>query len=80
MGDVRYNGEDGRARQWFYVIRLVVLLGVNIFFIWFLLKEDFSTNTAVLFVFLGCSAFALYLLVDNIRYLIKIFGVGRTGK
>ena len=80
MRDLKHNRVDGRVRPWFYVTRLIVLLGVNIFFVWFIVKQGFSSKTAVLFVFLGCSAFALYLLIDNIRYLMKILGEGHFGK
>lgn len=56
----------------FYILRIPVLVGVLIFFIWLLLSDKIEYSLINIAVILFCVAFMFYMLVDNVRYIIKM--------
>lgn len=62
---------------WFYVMRLLVLVGVVVLFLRLFFSEDFSSHTSVAMVWLFGAIFSFYFLFDNVRYLLKIYKENR---
>lgn len=59
------------AGFWFQLLRLPVLAGVFLFFVYFIVTEDFSGHRIKLVLFFLVAIFWLYLIFDNVRYLNK---------
>ena len=60
----------------FYLFRLLVLTGVLGFLIWALLVEKFHEDAVVAWILIGSGLFVAYLIADNLRHLVTLYGSG----
>ena len=56
----------------FYIVRLLVLVGILGFFSRAAISFDYESNVAILIIFVLTALFVLYLLFENIKELLKL--------
>ncbi|WP_157092211.1 hypothetical protein [Thioalkalivibrio nitratireducens] len=65
---------------WFYVVRLPVLAGILALLVWAVLAGNFYEDMVVLVILIASGLFVVYLIINNVMHLAKLYRGGRSAK